>query len=297
MRRRISLAISLSLAIAAALVSVDAARATEAVAKSILVTVLDDAGGPIRDLRASEFIVTEDGTQREVIEVRPNNEALYVALLVDTAKPAPGVQFPTQDMRRGLAAFCRRVLSGTAGSEVAIMDLAQGGSVVVPSTSEFRKIKPWTDRLVESQQGAGVLLEALVAASRELMNRESPRRAIVSVTFDGPESSAITPQSVADTVLKSGAAYWPVTIRGIAGIRPALVPLRDTLFSNLPEPTGGMQVTAVSTTAMESILNRVAAALTSQYEVTYARPTGITPRVIQASARRGAKVLRASWIR
>jgi hypothetical protein len=239
--------------------------------KSILVTVLDEAGDPIRDLEPREFIVVEDGTQREVIEARPNNEPLYVALLVDTAKPVLGVQFPTHELRRGLAAFSRRVLNGTAGSQVAIV-------------------------VVAGQQGSGVLLESLVVASRQLMSKESPRRAIVSVTFDSPESSAVPPQVVADTVLKSGAAYWPITIRG-SGISARPVLLRETLSSYLPEQTGGLQVTAVSTTALETLLGRVAAALTSQYEVTYARPNGITAKVIEARARRGAKVLRASWIR
>jgi hypothetical protein len=264
--------------------------------KSILVTVLDEAGDPIRDLEPREFIVVEDGTQREVIEARPNNEPLYVALLVDTAKPVLGVQFPTHELRRGLAAFSRRVLNGTAGSQVAIVDVALAGSVVVPYTPDLDTLRRWSDRVVAGQQGSGVLLESLVAASRQLMSKESPRRAIVSVTFDSPESSAVPPQVVADTVLKSGAAYWPITIRG-SGISARPVLLRETLFSYLPEQTGGLQVTAVSTTALETLLGRVAAALTSQYEVTYARPNGITAKVIEARARRGAKVLRASWIR
>ena len=264
--------------------------------KSILVTVLDDAGDPIRNLESREFIVIEDGTQREVIEARPNNEPLYVALLVDTAKPILGVQYPTQELRRGLAAFSRRVLSGTAGSQVAIIDIALAGSVMVPFTTEINRLRAWSDRLVANQQGSGVLLESLMVASRQLASKESPRRAIVSVTFDAPESSAVTPQIVAETVLKSGAAYWPISIRG-SGISAKPVLLRETLFSYLPDQTGGLQVSAVSTTALESILARVAAALTSQYEVTYARPNGVTAKVIEAKSRRGAKVLRASWIR
>jgi CTP:molybdopterin cytidylyltransferase MocA len=264
--------------------------------KSILVTVLDDAGDPIRNLEAREFIVVEDGTQREVIEARPNNEPLYVALLVDTAKPILGVQYPTQELRRGLGAFSRRVLGGTAGSQVAIIDVALAGSVVVPFTTEISKLRAWSDRLVANQQGSGVLLESLVVASRQLASKETPRRAIVSVTFDSPESSAVTPQIVAETVLKSGAAYWPITIRG-SGISTKPVLLRETLFSYLPEQTGGLQVSAVSTTGLETILGRVAAALTSQYEVTYARPNGVNAKVIEAKSRRGAKVLRASWIR
>jgi hypothetical protein len=281
----------------AVIATLGAAPADTRIAKSILVTVLNEKGDPIRDLEPREFIVTEDGTQRQIIDARANREPLFVALLVDTARAHPGVPYPTQDLRRGLAAFNRRILNGTAGSQIVVYDIAQGGSVVVPYTSVAEPLNTWSRRLVESPQGAGVLLEAMVAASRDLATKPSPRRAIVSITFDSPESSRLTPQSVADEVVKSGAAYWPISIRGSGLFISTPVPLRETLFSNLPGPTGGLQVTAVSTTALEQILSRVAAALTSQYEVTYYRPEGVPARDIQASAKRGVKFLRASWIR
>ncbi|MEO6223380.1 MAG: hypothetical protein ABIP90_09025, partial [Vicinamibacterales bacterium] len=40
--------------------------AATVVEKSILVTVLDKEGAPIKDLAAAEFSVTEDGARREV---------------------------------------------------------------------------------------------------------------------------------------------------------------------------------------------------------------------------------------
>lgn len=268
----------------------------DAVAKSILVTVLDEAGEPLRDLAAPDFIITEDGARREVIDARPNNEPLFVALLVDTARPVLASQFPTLELRRGLSAFGRRILVGSPGSHISIFDIAMGGSVVVPFTPDLGRFTAWTERVVASQQGAGVLLEAMAEASRQLMGKNSPRRVIVSVTFDAAESSAVTPQAVAEAVIKSGAAYWPVSIRG-TGLNHRSVPLREVLFSVLPEPTGGLRVGGVSTQSLESMLDRVASALTWQYEVTYARPDDAVPKDIQAGARRGAKVLRGSWIR
>lgn len=274
--------------------------------KSILVTVLDEAGDPLRDLDVRDFIVTEDGKRQEVVAASLSTEPLYVALLVDTAKPVPGAQFPTQDLRRGLAAFVLRALAGTPESEVAIIDVAEGASVVVSSTSRLDELNTWISRLVPSQRATGVLLEALAHASQELAGRPSPRRAIVSVTFDSPESSAVSPEHVADAMVRSGAAYWPVSIRGsgtsvaqtgLHAQAKALTPTREALFTALPGATGGLRVTAVSAIALELLLSRVAEALTAQYEVTYARPDGPPAKVIEAGARRGAKVLRASWVR
>jgi hypothetical protein len=267
-----------------------------AVAKTVLVTVLDEAGNPLRNLRPPDFIIHEDGTQREIIDAELSTEPVFVALLVDTARPVPGVIFPTQDLRRGLRTFTRRILDGTDGSQVQIVDVAMAGSIVVPYTADERTLNAWINPLVANERASGVLLEALVETSRQLMSKPSPRRAIVSITFDAPEGSALTPQAVADVVVKSGAAYWPVSIRGIGRSAPP-VPLREALFSTLPNPTGGLWVTALSSIALEKILGRVAVSLTSQYEVTYARPNGISVKEIQATARRGTKVLRASWIR
>jgi len=273
--------------------------------KSLLVTVLDQNNEPLRDLKAREFLVSEDGTQREVISARLIDDPLYVALLVDTARPVPGAQYPIQELRRGLSAFSRRVLSGTEGSEIVIFDIAVAGSIMVPYSSRFDPLNAWIKRLAPSPQATGVLLETLVEAARDLMPKPSPRRAIVSVTFDSPESSAVPPNVVADVVLKAGAAYWPVSVRGTAlgaanlGLHSdkALSPLREALFSSLPDQSGGMRVSAVTALALESLLKKVAEALTAQYEVIYARPDGVGAKTIDAGARRGAKVLRAVWIR
>ena len=57
------------------------------VEKSILVTVLDKSGAPIKDLTAAEFVVTEDGKRREVTGAELATEPLFVSVIVHTSKP------------------------------------------------------------------------------------------------------------------------------------------------------------------------------------------------------------------
>ncbi len=295
-------------AVALALACVLTGRAQEGrVEKLILVTVLDAAGAPLRDLEPAEFIVNEDNARRRVTGARLATDPLYVSVLVDTSKPMPGVPFPTQDLRRALSGFVAVVLGGSPETEVELVDIAGAAVTTVPSTAVAADLERGIGRLVPSQRSSAVLLEGLIDAGRSMSQKPSPRRAIVSVTIDSPEASTVHPRVVADAVQQSGAAYWPISIRGAgnplakqAGMNAednTMVPTREVLFESLPALTGGRRLTALSTTALEPLLAQVAAALTSQYEVTYERPAGTSVKTIKVSAKRGVTVLRASMMR
>jgi hypothetical protein len=73
--------------------------------------------------------------------------------------------------------------------------------------------------------------------------------------------------------------------------------LRDLILEHATQATGGLRLTAVSTTALESMLARVADSLIAQQVVTYAGPDTETLRSIQASAEGGVKVLVSRWVR
>ncbi len=299
--------VRLSLVAAAVLAPVLAAAPQGGVEKSIFVTVLDKAGAPLRDLEPAEFLVREDDVSRQVIDARLATEPLFVSLLVDTAKPLAGVPFPSQDLRRGLTTFVKTVQAANAASEVALVELAGASVTTVPFTTLFDDLAKGVGRLVPSQRSSAVLLEGLVDAARTLGDKPGPRRAIVSVTFASPEASTLEPRNVAVAVQQSGAAFWAVTVRGAenpsafqAGGNAqnnTLAPTREVVLVNLPDATGGLRLTAVSSASLESLLKRIATALTAQYVVTYLRPDGPPVKVIRVAAARGATVLRGAWVR
>ena len=279
-------------------------RASE---KTLLVTVLDEAGTPIRNLEPAEFIVHEDGERRRIVSAKLAADPIVVAVMVDTAKPIAGVQFPTQDLRRALAAFAKTLHAGDPQAEIAIYELAGAAVMTVPFSTRTADVETAVARLVPSQRSSAVLLEGVMDAAKQIANKPSPRRAIVSITFASPEASTIQPRTVGDAVQNAGIAFWPIAIRGAenpsafqAGANAsdnALAPTREALFEKLPNLTGGMRNTAVSAAALESLLRRIADTLTAQYEVTYERPDGTLVKDIRAGATRGARVLRAPWVR
>jgi len=157
-------------------------------------------------------------------------------------------------------------------------------------------------RMFPGQQTGGVLLEALVDASKELSKKTArPRRAIVSVSFNSPETSTIDPRECAIAMKKAGVTYWAVSIQGNADASTSNSgnsPARELILNNVTEATGGLRLTGVSPVALEQQLKSVGEALASQYLVTYARPTGApTPTNIQAHSKKGLKALTGPWVR
>jgi hypothetical protein len=269
--------------------------------RSVLVTVLDPAGAPVKDVKPADLAVIEDGATREVIDVKPAGDSMTIALLVDNTTPTMGTNAPTQELRAGLNAFATTVYQANPATQVGLWEVAGAAVQTVKFTAKADELTKKIQRMFPTRQSGAVLLEALVDASKELTKKATgPRRAIVSVSFNSPEMSAIEPKLVAEAMGKSGASFWAVSIESNATTSTSSQggsPSREVLLAEMPGRTGGLRLTAVAGTALQSQLQRIADALTTQYLVTYVRPDGAPAAAqIQAVSKRGAKVLTARWI-
>lgn len=264
--------------------------AAQSATRTIMVTVLDKDGVALRDLVAADFIVQEDGQRREVQSAALSTDPLAVTLMIDMSKIG-AVDLPTRDIRVGMTALAKAIYADNPESKVALMDYSGAAVTTVSLTSNGDQLLKATGRLTTSQRAYGVLLEGLIDVAKDMSKVPIQRRAIVAVSFEAPESSRIQPMDVGNAVQKTGAAFWAVSI----GTNTA--PLRDVVLENLPPLTGGMRLTALSPTGLEKMLTNIGTALTSQYVVTYKVPEGSSATVIQAGAKKGVKVLRASWMR
>jgi hypothetical protein len=270
-----------------------APAATGFVEKSILVTVLDKELAPIRDLAVSEFAVHEDGARREVTAAALATDLLFVSVLIDTSKIPLGDVDRIRDVRTSLTTFARTLHAASPTAEIALMTVGGAGVLVKDFTNQANELEQVTGRLVPDHRENSVILESLIEAAHGLVNKPSPRRAIVSIDFASMERSDVQPTTVITEVLKSGASVWAVSVHGSLGFT---APRRDTALNFLTKNTGGVRATALVPSALEQMLKNLASSLTSQYVVTYTRPDGATPKAIVPSAKRGNKFLMAPVI-
>jgi hypothetical protein len=264
------------------------------VQKTALVTVVAEAGGPVANLAARDFVVREDRAPREVLAAQPATEPIYITLLVDTTKPPLGVLAPTQDLRRALTSFVTAIKAGNPEAEVAMMDFAGAAVTTVDFTREATALERYIQRLFPNRRADAVLIEALVEGGKKLSDKPSPRRAIVAVDFNSPDSSAVhTMNQAAQSIHKSGATVWTISVRGTS----ASSSNREEVLNIVTRASGGMRLTAVEASGLESMLKSVANSLLSQYTVTFTRPGNAAVKSTQMETSKGGKVLLTPWMR
>ena len=268
--------------------------------RAVLVTVLDAAGAPLRDVTAADLSVREDGATREVIDVKPATDAMTIAVLVDNTTPTMGANAPTQELRNGLNAFVTTLHQASPESQIGLWEVAGAAVQTVKFTAKAEDLTKKISRMFPTRQSGAVLLEALVDASKELTKKAvGPRRAIVSVSFNSPEMSTIEPKLVAEAMVKSGATFWAIAIESNATANTSSqggTPTRAVILDEMPGLTGGLRLTGVAGTALQAQFQSIANALTAQYVVTYVRPDGAPkPSQVQTVSKRG-KALTGMWI-
>ena len=167
----------------------------------LFVSVLDQAGAPVKGLGPDAFVVREDGRQVEVLRVSPATQPVDLAILVDNSQAATPY---IQDMRDALEAFINRMARN--GHHVATIGLADRPTILTDYTNNPALAAKGVNRLF-AQPGAGTtLLDAIVDTSRGLQKRENERRVMLVVTSEGTDFSVPNHPRALDAIKASGAA-------------------------------------------------------------------------------------------
>jgi VWFA-related protein len=239
--------------------------------KTMFVSVLDQAGKPVKDMKADEFRILEDGVEREVTAAALAKEPLSIELLADTTKEAMEV---LQDLRKALAGFVDGIHAADATAAISLMEFGQAATTAVPFTQSVEELQKGINLLVGKQGANSVLLEALTEANKILAKRPSARRAIVVLNLEpGTEQSREDPKQIIETMRKSVSQLWVVSYQ--RGTSKAAT--RDLVLNQLTKVTGGTREFIVGVSALEPVLRRYADILTSEYEVSYARADSNKP--------------------
>lgn len=254
----------------------------------IYVSVLDGSGKPVAGLSTGDFSVTEDGNPREVLKAGPATAPLTISILVDDSQAA---QPAVQHIREGLSAFVK-ALEGKA--EIAIATIGERPTIAVDYTKNNAALERGINRIF-SRRGAGAyLMDGIVEVSRGLQKREAARPVIVALTIEeGPEFSNRYYEPVLEELQKSGAALHVLAIGSPSSSQADEMRNRNIVIAEGTSRTGGRRDQVLAVTAIPELLNQLAAELTTQYVVTYARPeTLIPPEKVEVAVNRPGLTVR-----
>ena len=255
----------------------------------VYVSVLDAKGEPATGLTAEDFRVREDSTAREVLKAGPATEPLTVALLVDDSQATTPA---TQMIREAVDAFIT-ALSGKA--EISIVTFGERPTIVADYSTDPIKLKEAAKRIFPRAGAGAYLMDAIVDVSRGLKKREAKRPVIAVLMM---ESDVEFSNRHYDNVLKelqTGGGTLHVVALGVPpGSMSDEIRNRDQVVALGTERTGGRRDNVIALTAAAPRMKQLAAELTHQYVVTYARPeTLIPPEKIEVTVSKPGLTARA----
>jgi hypothetical protein len=275
---------------AALVLSYPAALLSQAIERSMYVSVLDQAGAPVPNLGPADFIVREDNLSREVLRVVPATDPMQIAVLVDNSTAAAPL---VPHIRRALPAFVETLTKPTASgrrNEMAIVTLGSRPTILADYSIEPAPLTKAIDRLWEDTSNSGYyLLNGIIEVSQGFKKRESTRPVIVAITGEGAELSSRAPDQVLTPLRDSGAAFHVISIGLPATGISDDIRDRNRVVDEGPRLSGGTHAQLLAASALPVKLQQLANVLTHSYRVVYAHPDSLIPpeRITVAARRAG----------
>lgn len=255
--------------------------------RAFYASALDQNGAPVAALGPADVIVREDKVTREVLSVTPATEPMHILLLVDNSKAAEPY---IRDYREALTAFINTVAADPSGvrHQIGIITVADRPTINTESTPDLGTAVRGAQRLFALPDSGSYLLDGIIETSRGIVKREMSRPVIVAVSTQGPEMSDRQYQTVLEPLRNSGAAFHVVTVGRPTGAEQDRAIVVDVGTRDL----GGRNEMVFTGNGLIPQLKQLAAELTHQHVVTYARPDSLIPprQVTIASARPGLTV-------
>jgi von Willebrand factor type A domain len=279
----------LSCAASAALVvaSVPNAVFAQAEQRSVYVSALDQGGAPVADLQPRDVIVREDKVTREVLNITPAAQPMQLAVLIDNSQAAEPY---IRDYRAALTDFLNGIAADPSGTrhEVSLITIAERPTINTDYTTDLAQLTKGAQRIFSMPGSGTYLLDAIMEVCKGFKTREASRPVIVALTSEGPELSDRHYTTVLEPLRESGAAFHVLVIG-----RPRNNDEdRSVVLSQGTSDTGGRYDTVLASSALPMRMKQVAAELTHQFRVTYARPQTLIPpeKITVASAKQGLTV-------
>jgi hypothetical protein len=255
--------------------------------RNLYVSALDSSGAPVQNLAPADIVVREDRVAREILAITRAGDPLQIALLVDNSQAAEPY---IREYRDALPAFINDVLAGESGGkhQISIITLADRPTVNTDYSSNAAELVKGAQRIFSFTNSGAVLLDAILETLTGFRKREAPRPVIVAILTEGPDLSNRHYEEVLKALRESGVTFHVVVVgRPNSGSQD-----RVLVLSGGTRDTGGRYDNILAASALTGRMKQVAAELTHQYKVTYARPQALIPpeKITVTAAKAGITV-------
>lgn len=248
------------------------------------VTVTDAEGLPIRNLRAEDFKLYEDGVERPIafynVEQRqgaPRPLALVFALDVSGSMTADEMV----RLQKALSVFTNN-LGSDRSSLFAVMTFGTEVKMLQKLTNDLEKLERAFARLPHEPSGLSTHTYDAVDDAVRLLVRNAPRtrerrlmkRAVVVVTDGFPVGDTVSAQTVIERANAADVSVYTLTLPSFSRMlasaerKPLPTPLD---VSGLAEKTGGMSIYATDKD-FSPVFTALAAEVTSSYLLAFYPP-------------------------
>lgn len=265
--------------------------------KTVYVTFLDEKGNPILDLRQDEIALAENGQERTIVSAKRATSPMSILLLGDTTKVAGSGGLAQsskggsgnaageliRDIRAAFSGFSKDIFAASPASEIGIMEFGQASITVQDFTSKPEDVEKGITRLFPKPDADSVLFEAITEGSKSLGKRPNARRSLISINVEpSKELSKEPPNNIMKELGKAQAPLFSISLQKGDNRNNS----RGVVLPQLAKETGGRHEVIVGQSALVDLLHHTAGFLLGQYEVTYTRPAGPMPTLLQVGVKR-----------
>jgi len=228
---------------------------------NVFVTVTDQHGAPVGNLREEDFEVLENGTPQK-ISVFDKESALPLSIVLDidtslsTRKDLP---LELSSAKRFAHAILR------PQDTLCLYEFSEVVSEVVPFTSDLKTIDRGIERVRPG--AATALYDALYLGSRALESRQG-RKVIVVITDGGDTASRMDYKEAVRSAQEAEAIVYSIIVVPIAASAGRDIGGEHALIQ-LSEDTGGKYYYADSLSQLDDAFSKISDELRTQYLLAY----------------------------
>lgn len=230
---------------------------------SLNVTVTDPRDRFITDLLEEDFSVYEDGILQEIEAFSREDLPIRMVLLLDTsASMVDKMHFAQEAAVR----FTRTLRMEDLAQ---VVEFGSHANILQQFTADQRELE---DAIRLTQAGGTTKLHnAMYISLRSLERRrmEARRQAIILLSDGRDTSSLVTFEQVLDLTKDTDVVVYTISLQNTARRRGRRFSEAEHVLKNLAEETGGQWFFPAALEELESVYDRIAEELKSQYNVGY----------------------------